>query len=410
MATATNIDATAVNTIAWLSASETTIVVPVYQRQYRWDIGAMRAAPRRHPRGRRLRRPAHAFHRLGPVVARAWTATSAELVLIDGQQRITTLMLLIAALHHTVKSDRPRSRGRARAGARARDPTDRAPSCGRIAPGRRSSRASCSTGARPTASCASPASTTTTRSSAARSAPRRRRASGAGCRSWSTSRSRSAWDANAQQIFESLNSTGEPLRDHELIHNYVLMGLSHAEQSEIEDSFWVPIEQNTGESIGSFWRHYLVMTTGREVAVAGERGVYDAFRHEFPRLDLETPASAMPRSGRRTRRSTACCWIPRTSRTPRSRGSSATSTPSGAACTRSSCAPTATTTRGVVDTAALIADARARAVAAAAPNRRRRDHRSARRPPVPRARRTDRTAWNARSAASRRRTNGCAWR
>ena len=39
MATATNIDATAVNTIAWLSAAETTIVVPVYQRQYRWDIG-----------------------------------------------------------------------------------------------------------------------------------------------------------------------------------------------------------------------------------------------------------------------------------------------------------------------------------------------------------------------------------
>ena len=45
------------------------------------------------------------------------------------------------------------------------------------------------------------------------------------------------------------------------------MGLSHAEQSEIEDSFWLPIEQNTGESIGSFWRHYLVMMTGREVAV-----------------------------------------------------------------------------------------------------------------------------------------------
>ena len=56
------------------------------------------------------------------------------------------------------------------------------------------------------------------------------------CRSSSTSRSRWAPGANAQQIFESLNSTGEPLRDHELIHNYVLMGLSHAEQNEIEQS------------------------------------------------------------------------------------------------------------------------------------------------------------------------------
>jgi hypothetical protein len=50
----------------------------------------------------------------------------------------------------------------------------------------------------------------------------------------------------------------------------------------------VPIEQNTGESIGIFWRHFMVMTTGREVAVAGERGVYDAFRQQFPRLDVET--------------------------------------------------------------------------------------------------------------------------
>ena len=92
--------------------------------------------------------------------------------------------------------------------------------------------------------------------------------------------------ANAQQIFESLNSTGEPLRDHELIHNYVLMGLSHAEQTEIEDEYWLPIEQNTGDAIAAFWRHYLVMRTGREVSTIGERGVYDAFRAEFPRLDV----------------------------------------------------------------------------------------------------------------------------
>ena len=52
--------------------------------------------------------------------------------------------------------------------------------------------------------------------------------------------------ASAQQIFESLNSTGQPLRDHELIHNYILMGLSHAEQQRIEREFWLPIEQHTG--------------------------------------------------------------------------------------------------------------------------------------------------------------------
>ena len=40
MATATNVDATATGTIEWLAAPTTNIVVPVYQRQYRWDIGA----------------------------------------------------------------------------------------------------------------------------------------------------------------------------------------------------------------------------------------------------------------------------------------------------------------------------------------------------------------------------------
>ncbi len=39
MATATNVDAKAVNTIEWLASPGTAIVVPVYQRQYRWDIG-----------------------------------------------------------------------------------------------------------------------------------------------------------------------------------------------------------------------------------------------------------------------------------------------------------------------------------------------------------------------------------
>ena len=103
MASATNIDATAVNTIAWLSAAETTIVVPVYQRQYRWDIGgceqlladirAVADSDDRH------------MHFIGSVLSTTSSAGAApELVLIDGQQRITTLMLLVAALHHTVKA------------------------------------------------------------------------------------------------------------------------------------------------------------------------------------------------------------------------------------------------------------------------------------------------------------------
>jgi hypothetical protein len=286
MATATNIDATAVNTIRWLSAAETTIIVPVYQRQYRWDIDGceqlladIRAVADSDERHR---------HFIGSILSTT-SVDASELVLIDGQQRITTLMLLIAALHHTVlqqsgdtglaaqleavlvRGDAPdRTKLRPhRAWAQVFESVvlDRRSTDGELRDSRFDDNYAFFRSQIP-----------------AEEVPRIWR----GLQRLEHVAITLGADANAQQIFESLNSTGEPLRDHELIHNYVLMGLSHTEQSEIEDSFWVPIEQNTGESIASFWRHYLVMTTGREIELQGGRGVYDAFRHEFPRLDLDT--------------------------------------------------------------------------------------------------------------------------
>lgn len=303
MSTATNIEATAVNTIRWLSAADTAIVVPVYQRQYRWDIGAceqlladIRAV---------AESDARQTHFIGSILSVRNTDSSEdtgtdssadippmELVLIDGQQRITTLMLLVAALRHTVLTH-PSS---------ATD-ASLADELGRVLvrstnPGR--------TKLRPHRAWAHIFENVVLGRRPEDNAPSDSRFDD----NYAFFRSQipfedvsQIWgglqrlehvaitlgtDANAQQTFESLNSTGEPLRDHELIHNYVLMGLSHSQQSEIEDSFWVPIEQNTGESIGSFWRHFLVMTTGREVTITGERGVYDAFRQQFPRLDLDT--------------------------------------------------------------------------------------------------------------------------
>ncbi|MFB8385799.1 DUF262 domain-containing protein [Microbacterium sp. NPDC055910] len=288
MATATNIDATAVNTIAWLSAPDTTIVVPVYQRQYRWDIGGceqlladIRAVADSESR---------TMHFIGSILSSVdadSAGDTADLVLIDGQQRVTTLMLLVAALHHTIAESDPDLAAELQAVlVRADDPTRT-----KLRPHRAWAgvfqdvvldRRSTDIGERDSRfddnyaffrSQISPGEAP----SIWRGLQRLEHVAitlGAG--------------ANAQQIFASLNSTGEPLRDHELIHNYVLMGLTHDEQTEIEQDYWVPIEQNTGSAIGAFWRHYLIMLTGREVAVAGEHGVYSAFREEFPRIDVAT--------------------------------------------------------------------------------------------------------------------------
>ncbi len=287
MSTATNVEATAVNTIGWLSASDTTIVVPVYQRQYRWDIGgceqllgdirAVAATDDGHT------------HFIGSILSTASTADDddAHLVLIDGQQRITTLMLLVAALHHTLREDDPAlAQELERVLVRA-DGMHRT----KLRPHRAWADVFESVVLdRRTAVDEQRESRFDDNYAFFRSQIRPEEAA----RIWHGLKKLEhvsitlGGQANAQQIFESLNSTGEPLRDHELIHNYVLMGLSHTEQSEIENEYWLPIEHHTGEQIGAFWRHYLVMLTGREVTVAGERGVYDAFRHEFPRLDVAT--------------------------------------------------------------------------------------------------------------------------
>lgn len=282
MSTATNVEATAVNTIEWLAAGTTTIVVPVYQRQYRWDIGGcerllsdIRAVAREDDAHR---------HFIGSILsAEDGASAESDLILIDGQQRITTLMLLVAALHHAVRDT---DQALAAALERVLVRSD--------APGR--------TKLRPHDAWADLYESVVL--DRRDDADRESRFDD----NYAFFRSQIHVDevpliwrglqklehvsitlgaqANAQQIFESLNSTGEPLRDHELIHNYILMGLSHAEQVDVESRFWVPIERHTGEAIGAFWRHYLVLVTGREVAANGEHGVYSAFRQSFPRVDL----------------------------------------------------------------------------------------------------------------------------
>jgi len=280
---ASNVEATAVNTIGWLADPATTIVVPVYQRQYRWDIGGCEQllsdvrAVSEHGDGH--------THFIGSILSSHNSdPDEAALVLIDGQQRTTTLMLLVAALHHTVRDTDPALAAELeRVLVRADDPSR--------------------TKLRPHRAWADVFESVVLGNRAQGDEMRESRFDD----NYAFFRSQiqpdeapAIWrglqklehvaitlgtNANAQQTFESLNSTGAPLRDHELIHNYVLMGLTHAEQTEIEEQYWLPIEEATGEQIGAFWRHYLIMLTGREVLIEGERSVYDAFQRSFPRLD-----------------------------------------------------------------------------------------------------------------------------
>lgn len=85
---------------------------------------------------------------------------------------------------------------------------------------------------------------------------------------------------DAQAIFESLNSTGKELSESDLIRNYVLMGLEPSEQTYVYEHLWRPMEllfaYETQDSImDKFFRDYLTMKLTR---IPKQGRVYEEFK------------------------------------------------------------------------------------------------------------------------------------
>ena len=85
---------------------------------------------------------------------------------------------------------------------------------------------------------------------------------------------------NPQLIFESLNSTGLDLSQADLIRNYVLMDLEPAEQEQLYNKYWQPMENDFGQEgytdyFDRFVRDYLTIKLGR-IPNIGE--VYSEFK------------------------------------------------------------------------------------------------------------------------------------
>lgn len=85
---------------------------------------------------------------------------------------------------------------------------------------------------------------------------------------------------NPQLIFESLNSTGLDLSQADLIRNYVLMQLEPKEQNELYMHYWYPMEKGFGDLndtalFDRFMRDYLTVKTGR---IPNINRVYSSFK------------------------------------------------------------------------------------------------------------------------------------
>jgi uncharacterized protein with ParB-like and HNH nuclease domain len=88
-----------------------------------------------------------------------------------------------------------------------------------------------------------------------------------------------------QRIFESLNSTGLDLSQSDLIRNFILMDLPPKDQNRIYETIWNPIEENAKDIVkqsslvSDFIRDYLTL---RNKKIPNKNKVYAEFKNLYP--------------------------------------------------------------------------------------------------------------------------------
>lgn len=92
-------------------------------------------------------------------------------------------------------------------------------------------------------------------------------------------------DDDPQLIFESLNSTGMALSEGDKIRNYILMGLPAALQNDYYEKYWNRIELCTNYDVSMFVRDYLSV---KEQAIPSMSKIYVTFKAYVEEKDLET--------------------------------------------------------------------------------------------------------------------------
>ncbi|GAA7485479.1 DUF262 domain-containing protein [Helicobacter pylori] len=104
-----------------------------------------------------------------------------------------------------------------------------------------------------------------------------------------------------QAVFESINATGVQLKGLDLIRNYLMMGENSDRQKHLYETYWIPLEDWLGErDLNDFIKTYLRIYLEKKLS-EGEREVYYALkayhRDNFPN-DIQGLMSDMREYGR----------------------------------------------------------------------------------------------------------------
>lgn len=109
-------------------------------------------------------------------------------------------------------------------------------------------------------------------------------------------------DDDPYLIFESLNFKGEPLNQADLVRNYMLMRFKHTisaggEQERVYSKYWVPLEKMLTSNLTEFFRHY-TMKNGDDIK---KGGIYAAIRTRLKQMDstleIESEIESMRKFG-----------------------------------------------------------------------------------------------------------------
>lgn len=93
-----------------------------------------------------------------------------------------------------------------------------------------------------------------------------------------------------QLIFESLNSTGLALEESDKIRNYILMGLKPEKQERLYKKYWYQIERLSKEKLEEFIFNYLLICSGQKVKMSD---IYKDFKAFAKDKDAEELLSDM---------------------------------------------------------------------------------------------------------------------
>lgn len=99
------------------------------------------------------------------------------------------------------------------------------------------------------------------------------------------------WE-NPQEVFESMNSLGKPLSLADLVRNYLMLGKTPDEQEDLYRNYWLTIEKTLSGKISDYIRDYMQTITGTQYNKATEAN-YKELYADFKRLFSGQQSSAI---------------------------------------------------------------------------------------------------------------------